>query len=193
MRDVTNKVYSFSELSNNACKNASNFILEHMDGRSLKYDARYIEELLEFIGFEGAAIYYSVGFCQGDFVSFSAEKYSYKKLAVSTLKNSYTQNEYTTLVGELAKKLQSIQRKAFYKDVFKVDTRHNGRVMIDSYFYNYITQEADYIEALKAFYDCLYRIMSDNYLESTSDENIAHYADECGLEFYADGAIYKRF
>lgn len=191
MREITRKVYSFSELSNNSREKARNFVIEHMGGQCFEYDVEYAKEWLEFIGFEDVAFHYSISFSQRDFVSFSAEKYRYKKLAVSALKNCCTQDEYTQLVSKLAKKLQSIQRKAFYKDVFKVVTRHNGRVMIDSYFYNYVTQEDYYVEALKDFNKCLYRIMSDNYLKNISDENIPRYADGYGLEFYADGSIYE--
>jgi hypothetical protein len=75
MRTIETEVYEFHELSKDAKKNAINYFRENME----IYLDFFNEDCVYYAkerGFEDIELQYSLGYCQGDGLSFSAQEYT---------------------------------------------------------------------------------------------------------------------
>lgn len=75
MRTIETEVYEFHELSEKAKENAINYFREDME----IYLDFFNEDCVEYAkekGFEDIELQYSLGYCQGDGLSFSAKEYT---------------------------------------------------------------------------------------------------------------------
>ncbi len=76
MQTVTINTYKFSELSEEAKKKAIDWYKDLESQDLLPFFADECNETLEAAGFVGAKVSYSLGWCQGDGLSFNADYYS---------------------------------------------------------------------------------------------------------------------
>lgn len=189
----TVEVYKFEELSESAKSTA---IEKHRNKREYFMDSfnEGCEERIKEAGFEGAELSYSLGYCQGDGLSFKAKKY----------------NKLEDLFKEVLGTGKDKTAKLLAENCTQVFTGNTGhycyahKSQIDLYLENYTStfQCSDRIdevvgkvrEKLKDIYvDFCKQLENDGYKdmeEQMEDENIADELIANEYEFNEDGSRY---
>lgn len=196
---IETTVFKFDELNESAKENARDWYkgcIETSEWSEYVYDD--VKECGALIGITVDNIYFTGFSSQGDGACFEGS-YRYKKGAIDAV-SAHT-GGMNTLVN-LAKELQEIQRKAFYRLSAKV--KHSGRYYhenctdIDVYketndaYVNYADADTDekISECLKSFMRWIYRELERAHDDYMSDVNIDETIRINEYTFTEDG---KRF
>lgn len=207
-------VYMFDQLSDKAKETAREWYRSasvHDEWWDNVFDnVAYIGEIIgiKFArrrGSNALAIYFSGFSSQGDGACFEGS-YAYAKGALAELKKerpaSYTHDGTTTEckrnkeLHEIARKLQDIQRKHFYK--LEADCKHRGHYShsgcmdVDVSHSDDISRdigdaETDIRDTLRLFADWIYSTLEDEHDFIQSDEQVDEAMEANGYEFDEDG------
>lgn len=137
------------------------------------------------IGIEIDRIYFTGFWSQGDGACFEGQ-YSYKP-------GSAVEDDLPEPVRDIAKRLQTIQRKAFYS--LSADVTHSGHYCHE--YCTHISVDCEYgafdedglIECLRDFMRYMYSALEDAYEYGTSDETLEENAKANQYWFYEDGSL----
>ena len=209
MRQITETVYTFDELSDAAKEKAREWYRGNDGGLDYDWwdsvydDAAAIGKLM---GIDMAqkpvklmngstrydpAIYFSGFWSQGDGASFNAE-YSYAKGCAKAVKDYAPKDEE---LHRIARELQDLQRHHFYTLTARVSTSgnysHSGTMRLD-YCQDRngdcgADTESDLLDLLRAFADWIYRQLERECDYLTSDESVDETIRCNKYEFTEDG------
>lgn len=194
-RTIEKTVYQYSELSEEAKEKARNWYKEgatDYDWHEFIFDDE--KEAGKILGINIDKIYFSGFSCQGDGACFEGS-YGYAKQAVKNIKGYAPQD---TELHSIAKELQDIQRKQFYK--LYATCKHRGHyyhsdcmsVDVENYDdpYKDIGSAEDEIrDVLRSFADWIYNQLETEYNCLMSDEQIEEAIKANGYEFDESGKI----
>lgn len=193
MRNITNTVYQYNELSDEAKEKAREW---YVSGYEFEHDAEWVTDDAKAIGaLMGIDIddtAYSGFWSQGDGASFTG-RYQYAKGAVKAVKEYAPQD---TEVARIAKALQDVQKKYFYKLCAGISTSgrysHSGTMDVSVYHadddYRDIGEAEDDITTLmRDFADWMYRELEKAYEWGVSDEQVEENIIANEYEFTEDG------
>ena len=196
MKTITANTYTFSELSDKAKDKARQY--HHnaymSDGFWHECTIDDAKEVGKILGFDIDKIYFSGFWSQGDGASW-AGGYEYAKGAPDKVA-SYTGNDAELI--RIAKGLQDIQRRHFYKLVASVSRagyyRHSHTMRADvedctDPYRDVSDAEEALLELFRDFADWIYKNLEKEYDYQTSDEAIAEAFDANGVAFDEDGNI----
>ena len=195
MRTITKEVYTFAELSESAKETARDKYREHnLEGYdwwdSVYEDAKTIGNLF---GLRIDRIYFSGFWSQGDGAYFEGD-YQYRKGALKAV------IDYMPLDNDLhdiVKRLQDVQRKAFYGLYASTKSGHGSnfyshsgvmQVSVDCDKRDITESEEDDItQCLREYADWIYSRLEAEYEYLQSDEVIDEYLNDC--EFDEEGEL----
>lgn len=189
------EVYTFSELSDEAKERARDWYRSADDfsfhAECVIEDAKAIGALM---GITIDKVYYSGFSSQGDGACFEGA-YSYKTCALKAIKEYAPKDE---TLHKIAKRLQDIQKSAFYSLHAKV--KHSGHYYhayctnIEVYHnddqYRVVPQEDDLKTALRDFMQWIYSQLEKEYWYQNSDEVTDQNIIANEYEFTKDGKIF---
>ena len=139
---------------------------------------------LELIGFYEINSYFTGFSSQGDGACFTG-RYSYERGGLKALKSEFPKWD---AMHELAKELQDLQRRCFYRLEYSIE--HIGRYCHSGSMVIYIKSEStDFIYLLEEQLLAIFRKMADLYYESleaqydylTSDESVKEWIEANGI------------
>ena len=196
MKTITANTYTFSELSDKAKDKARQYHHDAYmsDGFWHECTIGDAKEVGKILGFDIDKIYFSGFWSQGDGASW-AGGYEYAKGAPAAVA-SYTGNDVELV--RIAKGLQDIQRRHFYKLVASVSRTgyyshaHTMRADVEDRtdpYRDVSDAEEALLELFRDFADWIYKNLEKEYDYQTSDEAIAEAFDANGVTFDADGNI----
>ena len=187
---VKKTLYQFHELPEDAKQYAiSTYWYEDWDYEGVFYDAKQIGKCM---GIDIDDIYFR-GFCsQGDGACFTGH-YRYAKAGVKAVMEYAPQDKE---LHRIAKELQEVQRKCFYK-LYATITQsgmycHEGAMRFEIYSCdnNYTEiEEAGLKEALRDFARWIYKSLEEQYEYETSEEAVLEACEANGYEFDEKGNL----
>lgn len=195
MRTLSKTLYEYNELSDAAKDVAREWLKglsfsDSSDWGHVYDDAKTIGAMM---GIDIDDIEFSGFWCQGDGARFTG-RYKYAAGGVKAV-TAYASQD--TAVQAIAKRLQAVQRKNFYKLVATVSTygnySHSGSMQVEMFkgdnedesFSREDNQEVQ--ECLRAFADWLYRQLEKECEHQQSDEYLEETIEANEYEFYEDG------
>ena len=144
---------------------------------------------LELLGFENVKIFFSLGYCQGDYAELNTARFHYSKGFVKKLKAEFPQWE---AAHALAERLQDICKRYFYGYSFSLS---NGRTCdfehkrLGSDWHHDISPfESEIDDFMSDLNSMLYNAYRDENDALTSDENVKQYLIDEEYKFFADGS-----
>lgn len=198
MREVTTKVYQYSELSDSAKERARDWyrsIPDDFYSESVIEDAMNIAAILGIeIATRGArqepCVYWSGFSSQGDGACFEGW-YSYKKGSAKAIR-AYAPQDKT--LHHIADELQAWQRVNFYRLQAKMQHRghyyHSGCVTVDVHDCEFewrAVPEEGIRDLMRQFADWIYCRLEKEYEYQTSDESVDESIEANEYEFTAEG------
>lgn len=192
MRTIETKVYKFEELSEQSKERAIQQYRETPDFLDdfILDDAKAIAEKM---GIDIDKIFYSGFSQQGSGASYTG-RYSYKKGAIKALK-AYCNDEE---IFRIAKELQEIQRRNFYKLSAKIGRsghyQHEMTMNFDfykdgEYLYTTMAFESDLKKVLRDFARWIHKQLEAEYDYQNSDEYITDMIVNNNYEFTEEGEM----
>lgn len=178
MKTKTINVYQFSELSDSAKQKALDW---YRSADDFTFDSECIlddaKETALLLGIDIDKIYYSGFSSQGDGASFIGS-YKYKKNTLPEVKAMFPNNAE---LQRIAKALQDVQRKNFYRLTANVSHRghyyHSGCMVVsvedsNNQYRDIGSAEDDVTQALRDFADWIYSNLEKQYEWVNQDEQV---------------------
>lgn len=198
MKTITINTYTFPELSEKAKDKARQYHADAYMSDGFWYECTIedAKEVGKILGFDIEDIYFSGFSSQGDGSSWTGG-YEYVKGAPAAVA-SYTGNDAELI--RIAKALQDIQRRNFYKLVASVSRAgyychsHTMRADIEDRsdcYHDVSNAEGDLLGLFRDFADWIYENLRKEYDYQTSDEAIAEAFETNEVYFLADGRVVR--
>lgn len=199
MRTVVHKIYSFSELSEEAKEKAISSVRDNEHYLSYDwYDGVYsdFKMIAAIVGIDITEIYFS-GFCsQGDGACFTGN-YSFNKGSLKNIKQ-YAPKDHR--LHAIVKSLQEVQSNYFYKlsaqithndryyhsNSVSIGVNHENENLTLPYTKNY-RDGTGVDEALRGLMDWLYSTLEKEHDYLMSDEAVVEHIEANELEFWGSG------
>ena len=207
MREIQEKIYSFDELSEEAKQKVLQKFTEWASQDDYYYEHVLddAETVAEILGIEFARvkpnnslakskpeIYWSGFYHQGSGLGFSGYYY-YRKQAPVKIKAEFPAD---VELFRIAKALQSLQSKYFYKLTATITSRNDQYCIIETEHYEDRYREIEkndqdeMTEIINDFAQWIYSKLQEAYEYCTSEEAILDNIHASEYEFYKDGEIY---
>jgi hypothetical protein len=210
MRNVTKKVYTFNELSEeiqekviNAYRdNSYNFDFNDFHGQFI---IDYWIEKLQDIGFEDAQIEYTGFYSQGDGASFTASVNIEKLINTFTMDNIITKGQailYNKFLGlrdiniiEMLYYIEKSSSRYSHEQTMYITNESEFYLNENNTAYDYFNSKfeelaEEIIEFARSIAQDIYFELRQEYEYINSEEYIKNELIERELEFYEDGCIY---
>lgn len=147
---------------------------------------------LELLGFENVKIYFSLGYCQGDYAKLDSGRFQYSKGFIKRLKAEFPQWKEA---HKMAEQLHKICKNYFYCYSFNLS---NGRTcdfehkrLGNDWSHDISPFESEIDNFMSDLNSMLYGKYREEHEILTSDENIKAYLIEEDHQFFADGTDRK--
>lgn len=202
MRQVTKTVYQFDELSDAAKEKARAWYRELIEPDELT-DHDDWTEIGSILGIEfdqrpvplmgggtryDPAIYWSLGYSQGDYAAFEG-RYAYAKGAAKRIR-AHAPTDSTLHV--IADALQATQKRHGYRLAARATTRGNDRMVIEVFdkadeYRDIGAAESEIRDALRRFADWIYNQIREQNDHLSADEQVDESIRANAFEFEPDG------
>lgn len=192
---MSNQTYTFEQLSTAAQAKALDVCRDFNTSDDFWFESlneSTLTPFLELLGFEDTKIYFSLGYCQGDYAKLDTGRFHYNKGFVKQLKAEFPQWEKA---HEMAERLQEICKRYFYCYSFNLS---NGRTcdfehkrLGTDWQHDISPFESEIDDFMDDLNSMLYNAYRDEYETLTSDENVKSILIETEHQFFADGTDKK--
>lgn len=192
-------VFKFEELEDSAKEAARNWYRSASQDQWWEGVYESAAEVADMLGIEihlrkGTPVIFFSGFCsQGDGARFEGS-YAYKKGALKAVKADRPED---VELHALAKSLQDVQRRNFYKLTAECTStghyQHSGCMAVEvSYsddMYRAVTDEDEVRQLLREFADWIYQKLENEHDWLNSDAQVEESIEANQYEFYENGDI----
>lgn len=208
MRIITKKIYDFDELDQRAKEYAKNKYYEDcgLEDNSNDFNES-ANELLKLIGFRNSKVSYSLGYCQGDGLTYSFNLYSSEIIDILNIcKNNRPAEKGYKLLEDIHDNLFNIVKDFFIDENFiiKNDIAVYTFNINSHYCHKYTksivvtNEENSYAKTLQKIFEDIYYAVCD-FLENMgynwiytkmTDEEFSELSRCNYWEYYEDGTLY---